>query len=83
MPHFAEFCYDYEDLARLSGMGKNAIWQHVRRGNLDAADLESVLVWLARHGRLALRQRLVAAALGAPEHKAKPTRKKAKRRTVK
>jgi len=80
MPHPTEFRYTYQTLAKLSGMALNSIHQHVTRGNLDPADLESVLYWLARHGRQKLRQRLVAYAMAVfvlPEAPGK--RKRARR----
>ena len=58
-----EFTYTYAKIARLAGMTRNTCHQHVVRGNLDPADLESVLVWLARHGKFGLRTRIVGAAL--------------------
>jgi len=58
-----EFQYTYRDLGRLSGMAINTVHQDARRGNLDPADLASVVVWLARHGKLALRRRMVFSAL--------------------
>lgn len=83
MPRFAEFSYGYRDIARLSGMDLNAIQQHVRRENLNPADLGSLLVWIARHGKIGLRMRLVHAALGEPAKRSTPRRagRKPKRRT--
>lgn len=77
----AEFRYDYQDLAALSGLAKNSVYQHTRRGNLDPADLSSVVVWLARHGTLDLRRRMInAALLRELGEDVKPRRKKTRRR---
>ena len=59
----AEFTYTYAQIAKSADMSLNSCHQHVARGNLDPDDLESVLVWLARHGKFGLRKRFVGAAL--------------------
>jgi len=69
-----KFSWSYADLAKLTPLSLNAVWQHVRRRNLDPSDLESVIVWLARHGTLTLRQRLVRAALTGEVDHVKPPR---------
>lgn len=58
-----EWTFGYVDLAKLTGMGTNAIMQQVSRGNLDPGSLESLLLWLSRHARPSLRRRLIAHAL--------------------
>ena len=58
-----EFTYSYATIAKLTGLTKNTVYQHVRRSNLNPEDLASVLVWAARHGKLSLRKRIVGAAL--------------------
>jgi len=63
MPRPTEFTFTYRDLVRLSAMSQNTLYQQVRRGNLDPADLQSVLLFLARHGKIGLRLRIVHAAL--------------------
>jgi hypothetical protein len=79
MANPAEFFYTYRDLGRLSGLRLNTISQHVRRGNLDPGALESVVLWLSRHGSLDLRQRMLCAALVREvEPKAKRRRKSRK-----
>jgi hypothetical protein len=59
----AIFSYSYADLARLSGLTKNTVHQHVTRRTFDPGSLESVVCWLARHGTLKLRQKLLLSAL--------------------
>ena len=66
-----EFTYTYANIAKLADMSRNSCHQHVARGNLDPADLESVLVWLARHGKFGLRKRIVGAALSRELHSPK------------
>jgi hypothetical protein len=65
--------YNYATLARLTGMNYDAVCQHRSRGNFDPNDLASVLVWLGRHAKKDLRQRLLHAALdriyGGPKPK--------------
>ena len=76
MAHPAEFTFGYKDLGKLSGMALNSVQQHTRRGTLDPSDLRSVLIWLARHGKLNLRRQIVYAALSRElDSKAKPRRK--------
>lgn len=58
-----EFRYSYATLARLTGMTYDTVCQHRSRGNFDPAKLETVLIWLARHGKKDLRHRMIHAAL--------------------
>ena len=69
-----KFYWTYEDLFKLTPVKKNAVYQAATRGRLNLNDLESVVVWLARHGHNELKQRIVAYAL-APHDLPDPPRK--------
>ncbi len=78
-----EFTYNYQVLSRLSGMKMNSLHQAKCRGDFDPEDLESVVIWLARHGKASLRRRMINYALERilPEKpgrrgRKKPTRKR-------
>lgn len=73
------FTYNYEDLQTLTGMELKALYQHKTRGNFDPENLESVLIWLARHAREDVRQRMVAYAISR-ELPEKPGRAKRPRK---
>lgn len=70
--------YDYTTLSKLTGMSRNALQQHRTRGTLDPADLESVVLFCARNGSLALRAKIVGALLG--DQPPKPKKRVAKPR---
>ena len=53
----------YRHLMEVSGLSRNAIYQHTTRDTLDLEDFESVLVWCIRHARPDLRERLITYAL--------------------
>lgn len=57
------FVYTYEDLMRLTGMDRNTVYQHKTRGSFDPSRLESVIRWVARHGSLSLRIRILLDAI--------------------
>jgi hypothetical protein len=59
----SEFSFSYADLMRLTGMDRNTVYQHKTRGSFDPGKLESVVRWIARHGTLSLRIRLLLDAI--------------------
>ena len=76
----AEWTYNPATLAKLTGLSIDAIWQHRTRGTFDPDDLESVMLWLARHGRMDLRLKMVTSAVSRelpPDIKAKSKKGKA------
>ena len=60
MPKRTDFLFGYPDLARLTGMTHEALQQHRTRQNFDPENLESILLFVARHGAPKLRHRLIA-----------------------
>lgn len=60
-PH--EYVFTYEDLARATGLSRNAISQHVVRGHLDAEDICSLAAYLARYGTDEVRTEIMKALL--------------------
>lgn len=58
-----EWTYSYEDLVRITGMDLDTVYQHKARKNFDPGKLESVLIWLGRHAKPAIRQELVRYSL--------------------
>lgn len=58
-PSAQKFCFDYNDLVRLTGMTHSGISKHVGRGNLNPNDLVSVASFLARHGTEEVRLEIV------------------------
>lgn len=58
-----EWAYDFETLARITGLKRNTLVQFRRRGLFDPARLESVLLFIARYGPRELRIDLVTQAL--------------------
>jgi hypothetical protein len=63
MPPERTFVFSYADLATAIGGAKNTVVKHVARGYVDTSDLESLVVYLARYGRLDLREKMVGAML--------------------
>lgn len=59
----ARFYFTYQDLMRLTDKSYNAVCQDVRRGTLDCDKLDSVVIWLARHGRMEMQGRIAKFAL--------------------
>lgn len=57
-----------DDLAKLAGLSKDAVHQHVSRGYLDPTDLESILLWAARYASDDFRLRLLQAAIMREKH---------------
>lgn len=60
--------YGYEDLMRLTGLGRNAIVKHVARGECDPTSLESVLYFTAKYGSQTVKVNLVNAAISRPRN---------------
>ena len=58
-----EFLYGYEDIRKLTNLTYANIKSHKKRGSFDPADLRSVVLFLARHGKLELRKAIVEHAL--------------------
>jgi hypothetical protein len=58
-----EWTFGYVDISKLTGLGNNAISQHVARGNLDPGNLESLLVWMSRQAKPALKRKMLRHAL--------------------
>jgi hypothetical protein len=69
-----KFTYGYADLARLCGTTVNNVQQRKCRGELEPDNLRSVLLFLARHGRISLRRQLIDAMLG--HERKRPGRRK-------
>jgi len=56
-----EWSYGYDDLARCTGLTRNAVVKHRSRGHVDPESLESVAVYLARYGRDDLKRAMLDA----------------------
>lgn len=54
-----DWAFSYLDLARLTGMTYAAVVQHKTRKNFDPQNLESVILWIARHAEPGLRQQIL------------------------
>ena len=61
--------WNYDDLLALTGMTRNTLYRHVSRGTIDPAKLESVLYWVARHGNMQVKRKLLDYALEAGNSK--------------
>ena len=61
--------WNYDDLLTLTGMTRNTLYRHVSRGTIDPAKLESVLYWVARHGNMQVKRKLLDYALEAGNSK--------------
>lgn len=70
------FTFDYDDLTEITGLGKNAIYQHVARGELNPHDLRSLVLWLSRHAEREFRIQMMAEALEFREPKGRTKKKK-------
>jgi hypothetical protein len=57
------FTFTYTDLQRLTGKNLATIFQDVTRKRVDPSDLESLVLYAARFGRLEFKTRLLAFAL--------------------
>jgi hypothetical protein len=53
------FTFTYDDIARITGKRRNAVYQAVTRGSFDPTDLKSVFFYLARHATMANKKRCV------------------------
>jgi hypothetical protein len=78
-----EWTYTYFDLMTLTGLSQNAIHQAVARGNLEPGNLESLIVWLSRQAKPALKRKMLRHALyedaDTVANRAKSKRKKGER----
>ena len=57
------FGFDYDDLIEITGLGKNAIYQHVTKKRLDPHSLRSLIIWLARNATREIRLEMLTEAL--------------------
>jgi hypothetical protein len=72
-----EFTYGFSEISELTGLSVNAVQAHKSRGNLDPTSLESVVLFAARNGTIALRRRIFDAMLGElPKASQKKRRKR-------
>jgi hypothetical protein len=64
-----QYSYNYEDIKKLTDLSRNMIHQYVTRGDLDPYNLESLVLFLARHGKDDLKLRMIryAASWGLTE----------------
>ena len=53
------YYYDYDDLAKITGKSRNALYQATARGTLDPSDFEAVLYFVARHATLDRKKKFV------------------------
>jgi hypothetical protein len=58
-----EWTFGYDELVKLTGLSNNAIHQAVTRGNLEPGNLESLLVWMSRQAKPALKRKMLRHAL--------------------
>lgn len=56
-PHL-EFTITYDDIQKATGLSMDNIYQYRRRGDLEPT-LEGLLLFVARHGKLDLRKRVI------------------------
>ena len=52
------YTYNYKTLMRLTGKSRKTVYQDRTRGYFNPDELETVVVYLARHGTLDLRHRM-------------------------
>jgi|GEM_PF-5559577 len=58
-----QFTFNYETLMELTGLAQNALVKHRTRGNFDPERLDTVLLFIARHGTPELRMALIEHAI--------------------
>lgn len=76
-----QWAFDYEDLAKLTGLSGEAVRQAKSREEFNPDDLGTIVTWLARHGNADLRRELMEAILVRPQPKkrgAAPSPKKSR-----
>ena len=59
---------NYEILQRITGKARNTLQQAYHRSDFDPEDLESMLLYLARHAHKDLRYRIIMHAMGEETH---------------
>lgn len=69
------YYYDYDDIARITGKSRNALYQATARGTLDPSDFEAVLYFIARHATMDRKKKIVEYILD-PSSGANPAKKK-------
>lgn len=78
-----EWIVRYTDLAEASGLEIQSIQKAVSRGLLEPDRVESIAMWLARHGRPDIKMRMLhALARIAPEDLALKRRKQRRRKAT-
>ena len=77
-----QYAYGEDEIIRLTGLKPNTLAQHRARGNLDPADLQSLLNFVARFGTFDVRKQLIIHALSREKTEISHARsaKSAKRR---
>ena len=53
------YTYTYDTLTEITGMDRNEVYQHKTRGNFHPADFTSTLVWLVRHAKPEIKERII------------------------
>ncbi len=84
-PSAATFTYGYLDLAKLTNMATDTVYQHASRGEFDPERIDTVMLWLAKHGsdklRIALMHALIRVDLKESNKRAATSRRKKAKRT--
>ena len=75
-----QFTYNYEDLAKLTGLTANTIYQHKTRGKFDPHDIRSVFQYIAQYAEPTLQDEIIELVIrGARLYRQSPTSKNKKK----
>lgn len=74
-----QWTYNYETLAKLTGLARDTVYQHKSRGYFDPDDLKSVILYVLEYGGIELQQEAMELTLRSRHQRsqsAKSSRKK-------